>query len=32
VEKEEIPEGVEIEDATFEDIFEAIVRGERNDR
>jgi ABC-2 type transport system ATP-binding protein len=30
--KEEAPEGVEIEEATFEDIFKAIVRGERNDR
>ncbi|WP_038033879.1 MULTISPECIES: ABC transporter ATP-binding protein [unclassified Thermotoga] len=30
--KEEAPEGVEIEEATFEDIFEAIVRSERNDR
>jgi ABC-2 type transport system ATP-binding protein len=28
--KEEIPENVQVEDASFEDIFEAIVRGERD--
>ncbi|PLV56877.1 ABC transporter ATP-binding protein [Thermotoga sp. SG1] len=28
--KEEIPESVQVEDASFEDIFEAIVRGERD--